>query len=159
MRVGSGKSTPRPLKSVMKIGHDLPQQENDDAAGDAHNGDRINQGGLHGALQLDVLFDVAGEALENGVENTARFAGFDHVVVESVEDLVVLLHGGGKRGAAFDRGAHATENLLEGFVLLLVGENLQALHQRKTGVNHHRELAGEDGQFLGVHAARRRKEY
>src|SRR5580658_10799244 len=82
---------------------DFPQQQDDDAAGDAEDGDRIDHRGLHGALQLDVLFDVAGEPLQNGVENTARLSGFHHVVVERVEDLVVLLHGGGKSGATFDR--------------------------------------------------------
>src|ERR1700691_2497367 len=141
------------VEELGKNRHDLPQQQDDDAAGNAHDGGRINHGGLHGALELDVLFNVAGEALENGVQNTARLAGFDHVVVQRVEDLLVLLHGSGKSGAAFDRAAHAIENLLEGDVLLLSSENLQALHQGQTGVNHDGELAGEDGQLLRVHAA------
>src|ERR1700733_3781785 len=146
-------------QAVEELGenrHDLPEQQDDDAAGDAQDGDRINHGGLHGALQLDVLFNVAGEALENGVQNTARLAGFDHVVVQRVEDLFVLLHGGGKSGASFDRAAHAIENLLESDVFLLSSENLQALHQGQTGVNHDGELAGEDGQLLRVHAAAKR---
>src|SRR5271156_36452 len=89
-------------QAVEKLGEDrddLPQQQDDDAAGDAHDGDRVDHRGLHGALELDVLFDVAGEALQNGVQNTARLTGFDHVVVERVKDLLELLHGGGKRGA------------------------------------------------------------
>src|SRR5271156_5363085 len=143
-------------QAVEELGEDrddFPQQQDDHAAGDAHDRDRIDHRGLHGAFELDVFFDVAGEALQNGVENTARLSGFHHVVVERVEDLLKLFHGGGKSGATFDRAAHAVQNLLKGLVVLLAGENLQALHQRQTGVNHHRELAGEDAQFLGVHAA------
>src|SRR5580692_9207298 len=143
-------------QAVEELGenrNDLPQQQNDDAAGNAQDGGRVDHGGLHGALELDVLFDVAGEALENRVQNTARLAGFDHVVVEGVEDLLELFHGGGQSGAAFDRSAHAIENLLEGDVLLLSSENLQALDEGQSGVNHHRELAREDGQLLGVHPA------
>src|SRR5580658_4090178 len=143
-------------QTVEELGenrHDLPQQQDDDAASDAQDGGRINHSGLHGALELDVLFDVAGEALQNGVQNTARLAGLNHVVVEGVKYLLELLHGGGKSGAAFDRAAHAIQNLLEGDVLLLSCENLQALDQGQAGVNHDRKLAGEDGQFLGVHAA------
>ena len=33
------------------------------------------------------------------------------------------------------------------------GQNFQALHQRQTGVNHHRELAGEDREVFGVNSA------
>ena len=52
--------------------------------------------------------------------------------------------------------AHAVQDLLKGLVLLLAGQNLEALHQRQAGVDHHRELAREDGQLLRVHAALRR---
>ena len=69
------------------------------------DGDRIDQRRLHGALQLDVLFDVGRQALQNGVENTARLAGFHQVDVQRVEYLFVLAHGGRKRGAAFHRAA------------------------------------------------------
>ena len=48
--------------------------------------------------------------------------------------------------------AHAVQDLLEGLVFLLPGQNLQALDQRQAGVNHHRELAREDGQLLLIHA-------
>src|SRR6202789_4145990 len=133
---GQGQVDAQPVEELGENRHDLPQQQDDDAASDAQDGGRINHRGLHGAFELDVLFNVAGEALQNGVQNTARLAGFDHVVVQRVEDLLVLLHGGGKRGAALDRAAHAIENLLEGNVLLLSSENLQALHQGQTGVNH-----------------------
>ena len=153
MRVGKRQVDAQAVEQRDENRHHLPQQKDDDADGDGDDRDRIDHRRLHGALQFDVLFDVAREALQNGVENTARLARFHHVVVQRVEDLVVLLHGGGERRAALDRGAGAVQNLLEGFVLLLARKNLQALHQRQAGVDHHRELAREDGQLLGRDAA------
>ena len=50
--------------------------------------------------------------------------------------------------------AHLADDRLEGAVLLLVAEDLQALDERQAGVEHHRELAGEDGDALGADAAR-----
>src|SRR5882672_9708494 len=44
------------------------------------------------------------------------------------------------------------QDLLKEFVFLLARQNFQALHERKTSVDHDRELAREDGQFLGTHA-------
>ena len=119
----------------------------------AQNADRIDQRGLHGALQLDVLFDVGRKALQNGVENTARLARFHHVDVQRVEDLGVLPHGGGQVAPPSTEPTRAGQNLLKGLVLLLARENFQTLHQRQAGINHDGELAGEDGQFLGVDAA------
>src|ERR1700735_4871894 len=72
--------------------HDLPQEKNDHATGDAHDRSRIDCRRLDSAFQFDVLLDVGREPLQNGVENAARLAGLDHVVVESIEDFVVLLH-------------------------------------------------------------------
>ena len=63
--------------------HDLPEQQCDDAAAIGHDTDRVDQGGLHGALQLDVLFNVGRQALQNGVENTAGLARFHHVDVQA----------------------------------------------------------------------------
>src|SRR5580704_15785209 len=83
--------------------HHLPQQQSDDASGDKQNHHRVNQRGLHGALQLYVLLDVGREALENDVQNTARLAGFDHVDVEIIEDLLELTHGSGEGGTTLDR--------------------------------------------------------
>jgi hypothetical protein len=127
---------------------DLPKQQDDHRRRNAEYGNGINHGRLHGPFQLDVLFDVARQALENGIENTARLAGFHHVVIERIENLLVLLHRSGQRGAALDRSTHSGEDLLEGLVLLLARENLEALHEGQARVDHHGELAGEDGQLL-----------
>jgi len=40
---------------------------------------------------------------------------------------------------------------LEYLVFLLISQNFQALHQRQSGVNHHRELTSEDRELLGIH--------
>ena len=90
---------------------------------------------------------------QNGVENTAGFARLDHVGGEVVKDLGIGAHGIGQGCAALDRGADAEQRLLEEVVLLVVAEDLQALHQGKAGIDHHRELAEEDGLLLGLDRA------
>ena len=105
---------------------------------------------MTGGPQLDRFFDVDGQALQDDVQNTAGFAGFNHVGGQVVEDLGIELHGVGQSGAAFHRGAHAGQRLLEGRVLLVGGQNFQTLHQGKAGVDHDRELPKEDGNVLGL---------
>jgi hypothetical protein len=105
------------------------------------------------ALELDRLLDVGGQALQDGVEDTARLARRDHVDEEVVEGLGMLAHGVRERGAAFHVHARLLEDLGEGLVLLLAAQDLEALDERETGVDHDRELAHEDGQVLGGHAA------
>ncbi len=51
------------------------------------------------------------------------------------------------------RGPHAGQRLLEGRVLLVGGQNFETLHQRKSGVDHDRELPEEDGDVLGLDLA------
>jgi hypothetical protein len=53
----------------------------------------------------------------------------------------------------FDLAARADQDLLKEFVLLLTRQNLETLDERQTGVDHDRELAREDRELLGLHAA------
>ena len=47
-----------------------------------------------------------------------------------------------------DIGTYFTQGFFEGRVFLLFFKDLQALHQRQTGVDHRRKLAGEDDNVL-----------
>ena len=132
--------------------NDLPQNDADDDGGDDDDRDRIDHRGLDLALQLDVLLDVGREALENRVEDAARLARGNHVGEQRVEGLRMLLHRVGERRAALDVAARREDDRGEVLVLFLRAEDLEALHQRQAGVDHHRELAREDGQVLGVDA-------
>ena len=133
--------------------HDFPEEKDDNAACNRQHADWIDQRGLHRALQLDVFLDVSGEALKNGVQNTARFARLHHVDVQRVENLRILPHGRRKSCASFHGSARSDEHLLKELVLLLPGKNFQALHQRQPGVDHDGELARKDGQFLRFNLA------
>ncbi len=133
--------------------HHPLEQCADDQEGQGDHRHRVDQGRLHRRAQLDGLFDVDRQALQDDVENTAGFTGFDHVGGQIIEDLGVLAHGVGQGGATFDRGAHARQRLLERWVLLVGGQNLQTLHQRQAGVDHDRELAEEDGNVLDLDLA------
>ena len=50
------------------------------------------------------------------------------------------------------------DDLLEGAALLLIAEDLQALDERQAGVEHDRELAGEDRHPLRADAARQARQ-
>src|SRR5260370_2287544 len=76
-----------------------------------------------------------------------------HVYVQGVESLGRGAHGGGKRCAAFDLRACPGQDFLKELVFLLARQNLETLNERQTGVDHDRELARENGEFLGFHAA------
>src|SRR5579862_8355794 len=55
----------QPCEQRRENRHYFPQQQDNDRARDAQYADRINQGGLHRALQLHVLFNVARQPLQN----------------------------------------------------------------------------------------------
>ena len=61
----------------------------------------------------------------------------------------MLLHRVGQRRAAFDVGARLQNDGREVLVLFLRAEDLEALHERQAGVDHHRELPREDREVLG----------
>ena len=63
----------------------------------------------------------------------------------------MLAHGVGKRRAAFHFSPHRLQHTCEHLVLLLLRQSLQALHQRKTRVDHDGELPGKDRQLFGLY--------
>ena len=123
--------------------------------GDHDDRDRVNHRRLHVANQLDVLLDVDGQPFENGVEDAARLAGRHHVRVERVERFRVPFHAVGQRRAPLDVLAHLEDDRREVLVRLLLAKNVQTLHERQAGVDHDRELAGENRQALGRHTLAR----
>src|SRR5208337_697912 len=117
------------------------------------HGHGVNQRRLDGRAQLDRLFDIDGEALQDDVENTASLAGLDHVGGQVVKDIRILAHGIGQRGATFDGGPDPEQRFLEAGILLVGAENLQALDQWQAGVDHDRELAEEYRDVLDLDLA------
>ena len=152
----SGRQRKRNSQSDKHVGEDRHhplEQRAHDQPGQGDDGHRVDQRRLDGRAQLDRLFHVNGQALEDDVENTAGLASFDHVGRQVVEDDRILAHGIGQRGAAFDRGPDTEQRFLKAGVLLVGAENLQALHQRQAGVNHDGELAEEHRHFLDLDLA------
>src|SRR6266851_852655 len=83
-------------------------------------------------------------------KNTAGFASFDHVRIELVEYPRMTAHCGCKSRTLFDVLPHLGQHLLEILVLLLLREDVQALDQRQSGIDHDGELAREDRQVLRI---------
>src|SRR6266516_1708669 len=123
------------------------------AGSDTYHAHWIDESGLDGALQFDVLFDVRRKALQNGIQNTARLTGLDHVDVQGIEDLWRAAHCRREGRAAFDLTARSGQDLLKDLVLLLARQNLKTLYKRQTGIDHDRALSREDRELLGLHAA------
>ena len=134
--------------------HHPLQQGADDQHRHTHDSDRVDQRRLHGRFEAHRFFDVGREALQNDVENTAGFAGFDHVGGEVIEDDRVLPHCVGQCRAAFHRGPHAGQRLLKRLVFLVGRQDFQTLHQGQAGIDHDRELAKEDRDVLGLDLCR-----
>src|SRR6202047_1332251 len=140
-------------KEVCEDRHHPLEQRSHDHHGEGNDGDRVDQRRLDGRAQLDRLFHVNREALQDDVENTAGLARLDHVGSQVVKDDRKPAHGVGQRGATFDRGPDTEQRLLKGGILLVGAENLQALHQRQAGIDHDRELAEEHRNFLDLDLA------
>ena len=153
MRVGRGSATPNPTNRLAKIGTTHLSRAATISIARPTTATGINQRRLDGGAQLDRLFHIDGQALQNDVENTAGLTRLDHVGGEVVENDRIPAHGVGQRGPAFDRGSHPEQRFLEGGILLVGAENLQALHQGQARVNHDRELAEEHGNFLDLDLA------
>src|SRR5581483_6110763 len=152
----TGGKRERDAETGKEIGEnrdDPLEQGTDDQNGHANDSDRIDQGRLHGSPQADSFFYVNCQALQDDVENTAGFAGFDHVRGEVVENDRILTHGIGQRGAAFNGGPDTGEGFLEGGIFLIGRQNFQTLDQRQASVDHDGELAEEDRNVLGLDRA------
>src|SRR5271157_2379308 len=147
----AGPQRERNSQSDKKVGEDRHhplEQRAHDQAGEGDDGYRVDQRRLDGGAQLDCLFHVDRQALEDDVENTAGLARLDHVGGQVVEDGGILAHGISQRRAPFDGGPDPEQGFLKAGVLLVGAENLQALHQRQAGVNHDGKLAEEHRNFL-----------
>src|SRR5262249_43359010 len=88
--VGSGRSAPRPWKSCSEGGDNEKQHEDDDQHRHADDGDGVDHGALHLALELGRLLDVARQPLKHDVEHTAGLADLEHVGEQVVEDFGIL---------------------------------------------------------------------
>src|SRR4029077_15820337 len=94
----------------------------------------------------------------NRIENTADLTGLDEARVEVVEDLRVLLARVGERVARLDVVLELVDHLAEDRRLALRAEDLQALEDRKTCVDHRRELAREHHDLVALHRRAERRE-
>src|SRR5437867_1998095 len=127
---------------------DEDHHEHDDQQRHADDRDRVDHRSLDLALQLGGLLDVAGQALEDDVEHTARLTDLEHVGEEVVEDLRVLPERLGKGGAALDLAGDLAGDVAEGLRVALLGQDREALRERQASVDHRGELPCVDGQVL-----------
>ena len=75
--------------------------------------------------------------MQDQIENTARLTRFDHVGVKLIEDTRVPAHRHRESRAFLNVLAHLQKDLLEILVVLLLGQDLETLHERQTRIDHH----------------------
>src|SRR4029434_2786581 len=91
---------------------------------------------------------IGGEALEDGVEDTARLTHLHEVGEEVVEGSRVAAQRVGEGGALLDGTGHPTGDVPQILGLALFSEDGEALHEGQTGIDHGGELACEDRHLL-----------
>ena len=147
--VGVGSAPPpKSLNMFSKTGMTFHKQHDHDEHRDDQDRDRVDHRALDLALQLHRLLDVEREPVKDRVEDAADLAGRDQVDVEVVERPWGACERVGEGRALLDLRLHVGEHLLEGLVRRLRREDVEALHERQAGVDHRRELAGEDDEVL-----------
>ena len=144
-------------KHAGKDRNDEDHQDADHDHGHTHNGRGVDHGALDLALQLHGLFNVFGQTSQDRIEQTADLTGMDQVHIQFVKDLGMLFQGIGKRGTGLHVKFDFRDRFGEDLVLRLGGKNLQTLDERKAGVDHGRELAGKDSNFLVADPAAQRQ--
>src|SRR5437762_3593984 len=150
--VGSGRSAPRPWNIWAKVGMTkiimkmITRTATDDR-------DRVDHRALDLALQLGGLLDVAGQPLQDDVEDTSGLTDGEHVDEEIVEHLRILLERLREGGAALDFVRNAGRHRAQGLGVALLRQNRQALSDREAGVDHRGELARVDREVLVLDGA------
>ena len=81
---------------------------------------------------------------QDRVENTAGLARGDHVDVEVGEGLGMLAQRISERVTALDVVHDLARDVRQNFVLGLLRQDVEGLHERQARVDHRRELARED---------------
>lgn len=121
-----GSSVPKSSEDRFERRHDLDHDERQDTDGHHDDHDWVNHGTLDFAFECFGAFLEVGQALQNGFQRTARFAGFDHVDVQPIEGFGRLGHGFGKRRAAFNLFAHIEQRILKSTRFALFAQDSQA---------------------------------
>ena len=119
----------------------------DEAREDEHHR-RVDHRALDAALDLRLLLDLERDAVEDRVEDAGRLARLDHRDVEAVEDLRVARHRLREQQAALDVAAQLLQHGAEVLVVGLLLEDDERADDVQAGLDHRRELAGEDLEGL-----------
>jgi hypothetical protein len=140
----------QPREDALERGDDEDHDDGDHRRRDDDDRRRVDERRDDIAPELDDLLDVGRKALEDEVEDAARLARLDHVDEELVEDLRVAGHRRGERRALLHVLPRLRQHHREVLVVLLLREDFEALDERQARVDHHRELAREDGEVFGL---------
>ena len=90
---------------------------------------------------------VFGQAPEDLVEVTADLARLDQGAEQMGEDLRVLGAGSRQRRSMLEIEAHLVEDPGQRRILHLRSQNAERPHHREPGIDHRRQLSGDDRDF------------
>ena len=138
---------------LLELRDDRGKEERRDADCGKKNHGRVDHRALDLVLDLLRLFGKLGQAVQHNFEHTARLTGLHHVDIEVVEDLGIRRKRLGERSAAGDAFGDAVQARPHRRNLVLLLENLDAAHERKTGVDQRSELTSERREVFRLYAS------
>ncbi len=142
-------------KVGAEVGEHLLERRNDEHHDDPNDDDRdrddrdgIEQCGFDLALEGEDLLLVRGKPIEDAVEHAGGLASADEVAVERVEVRRMGAKSLRQAGACLDPSFDVHHQPGKACVAVTAGDNLEALQQRHAGLEHRRELTGEERDVL-----------
>ncbi len=106
------------------------EERRDSDGGDGENGSGVDHGTADLSHERVAFFHERGEAQKNNVEDTAGFAGGDHVDVETAKGFGAFFERVGERVSAFDVEEYLTSGAGEHGIFCLSCENIECLNER-----------------------------
>ena len=128
--VGFGSSPSSSSKTFTKTGMMKRSMNVSTSARERDHDRRVDHRALDPSLDLRLLLDLDGDAVEHGVERSRRLAGLDHRDEQPVEDLRVPRERLREDDAALDLGADVGDHLGQVLVVRLLLERRRAPRRR-----------------------------
>lgn len=147
--VGAGRSAPNELNTSLKAGITKIMMMVTTMKATT----MTEIGYISADLILDLMasvFHVRGQAVQQGFQDTGRFARLHQIAVEAIEVHGVLAIGRVQRGAGLHVGANIGQKARHAGVGVAPSDNVEGLKQRDARLHHRCHLAGEQRNVLGL---------
>ncbi len=139
------------LKHFLELGNYFDEQNHQNCHSHNHHRYRVKHSSNDLAFDLLSLFHELSKTVEHDFQHTTQLTGLHHVHEQAVKNLRMLSQSFGERTAPFNGQGEFPDDVLQGYVLLLLFEHAQATKKRQTGIDESSELASERAKHLRLH--------